>query len=338
MKPQYMFESATVKLTAWYLLIIMVISLMFSVMVYHLSVGEIKTRLNRYEQGLVVDPTSLPTIFIKQLHDDQLTQARASILASLLYINLVVLLAGGAGSYLLAKRTLRPIEKMHEAQARFTSDASHELRTPLAAMTTELEVALRDPNLTKAEMKELLASNLEEVNKLSALSHTLLKLSTGDHASLPSSTFSLTETLKEIIKKYDKSGRIELSAETPAHLRAHQPSIEELCTILVDNALKYSPQDSPVNVRVAERLTKVTVTITNTGPGIKPEDLPYIFDRFYRADNSRSSDGHGLGLSLAKQIVDFHRGTIEATSSPDEQTTFVVTLPNPKKQKQYRAF
>src|SRR5690606_29485182 len=123
-----------------------------------------------------------PTYDFATIRSLQARQAQASIFTSLLYMNILFLAAGGIASYFMARRTLEPIEQTHEAQSRFTSDASHELRTPLAAMKTELEVALRGPELSKKDMKELLASNLEEVDKLSKITQTLLLLSRLEHS------------------------------------------------------------------------------------------------------------------------------------------------------------
>lgn len=327
-----MFESATLKLTGWYILILMAISLLFSVLVYQISFGEVRTQLEQYEKG--IQGTSrlvIPRTFdFKELHDKQLDEARGSLILALVYINVVLLITGGLGSYLLARRTLRPIEESHEAQSRFVSDASHELRTPLAAMTTELEVALRDPSLTKAEMKELLDSNLEEVRKLTTLTQTLLQLSTGKQHELLITSFSLEQVTRERIEKYDQSGtRVSLVATSGAALvYAHQASIEELITILLDNALKYSPPISSISIKLFSRGGRVMFSITNTGQGIKASDLTHIFDRFYRADTSRSGDGgHGLGLALAKQISELHKADLSVTSTVGKTTEFRFSLP-----------
>jgi signal transduction histidine kinase len=169
-----MFESATFKLTAWYLAILMTISLTFSVVIYQLNFREISFRLENLQHSLMDNsmyllPSSNDETFSYGPNSPlsvQSRQAAGQMSLSLFYINIVVLVAGGLGSYFLARRTLRPIKESHEAQSRFTSDASHELRTPLAAMKAELEVNLREPNLSAAETRELLESNLEEVNKL----------------------------------------------------------------------------------------------------------------------------------------------------------------------------
>src|SRR5690606_10154463 len=128
----------------------------------------------------------------------------------------------------------------------FTSDASHELRTPLAAMKTELEVALRDPKLSKQEMRELLASNLEEVDKLAQISQTLLLLSRLEHSALPSGRVAIDDITRRVVENLNRShSRILYTPpDRPLYSMVHQVSIEELITILTDNALKYSPPSS----------------------------------------------------------------------------------------------
>ncbi len=338
-----MFKSATLKLTGWYLLILMLISILFSVAIYNIAANEVGQRLEQLQSRLEHrGTTNLPVPpwvvaqsdpSYAQIRADQASRANHNLLEALYYVNLVILFAGGAGSYFLARRTLRPIEEAHEAQSRFTSDASHELRTPLAAMKMELEVALRDKNLNKADMRNQLESDLEEVNKLSDLAETLLQLSRLDHDKLEREKLSLNDIVTAVVKKYDKTGkRIAFNPSAKDYpITGNRASIEELITILVDNALKYSPNNSLVQLTTSKRDRKACFEITNTGKGITPADLPHIFDRFYRADTARTKSsvqtGHGLGLALAKRIVQLHSGDLSAASAPDHATTFTVLLP-----------
>ncbi len=327
-----MFENATLKLTVWYLLIIMVISLLFSGLVYQSSTSELHTRLERFGQQMPF--YSVPRVNDNwvDFRDKQANEAAHNILISLLYINCLILAAGGVASYLMARKTLRPLKEAHELESRFVSDASHELRTPLAAMKTELEVILRDPSTSKQDMRTLLESNLEEVNKLTQLSQTLLTLSKMEYDKLPHEKLDLKTIVQTVVERYDKQQN-RIIIEQPRsvfYVRGHAPSLEELVTILVDNALKYSPRDSEVTIQISKRMNKANFDITNSGKGIKQKDLPYIFDRFYRADNARTrSDktSFGLGLSLAKTIVQLHHGELSVTSGEGKLTTFTFTLP-----------
>lgn len=320
-----MFRSATFQLTAWYLGILVAISLVFSVIIYTISLSEVNTRLGFIRTSLDISQSRYDVVREMQMHE-----AEASLMASLTITNIVIWTAGGFGCYYLARRSLRPIEEAHEAQSRFTSDASHELRTPLASMRTELEVALRDKDITPEEMREILASNLEEVNKLTSLSQMLLQLSRLEHANLKRERVDIKQAAQAVIKRLDKNGERTQLEGKPRRVIAHPTSVEELLTILLDNALKYSPKDSSVIVRFIAQRHMAGFEIINTGKGIPKKDLPYIFDRFYRVDQSRTGGkkkGYGLGLSLAKKIVQLHNGEL-SVSSGDGHTTFRVLLPN----------
>jgi len=324
-----MFESATVKLTAWYLAILIMISLLFSFIIYSIASNEVGTRIDSLQS---LRPLSeLGSSSFKTMRSNLIHEAEANLLASLIITNLVIWVAGGVGSYYLARRSLKPIEEIHEAQSRFTSDASHELRTPLASMKTELEVTLRDQHATKKEMRELLTSNLEEVNKLTELSTMLLQLSRLEHEELTRSQIELWNVVRPVIERFDKTGqRILLEGTKTLKIYAHPASLEELLTILIDNAIKYSPKKSIVTLKLKATKNMIGFEIINTGRGIDKKDLPFIFDRFYRADTSRTSGtskGYGLGLSLAKKIVELHNGELTVTSASNAETTFTVLLP-----------
>ncbi len=324
-----MFQSATFKLTTWYAAIIITISLLFSILIYILASTTIETQLDNYLQD--ASKYSYVNQTLDYLREFQIRRAEADLVGALVITNIVIWLAGGIGSYYLAKHTLRPIEEAHEAQSRFTSDASHELRTPLASMRVELEVALRDPKLSKSEMRELLSSNLEEVNKLTKLSQTLLQLSQLDHDNISRENVSLPKVAGAVIARFNASSRINLSLpQKSASVFANELNVEELFTILIDNALKYSPKNSTIHVRMIQQKNMAGFEVRNEGEGIAPDVLPHIFDRFYQADPSRTGNkkkGYGLGLSLAKKIVELHSGELTVTSAPKQETIFRVLLP-----------
>lgn len=308
----------------------MFISIFFSIIIYQISSSEVRTRLNIVEEEFVLPLPGSTTGTYSEFQRRQLEEASISLFIALLYSNIAIWVLGGIGSYFLARRTLEPIEQFQEAQARFISDASHELRTPLAIMKSELEVAERDKSLTKDEMRELLGSNLEEVDRLAVLSDTLLKLSRQDFAELDFSLIDIRSVIDKIIATYTKTAhkRFTITGPKKAIVRANPPSIRELFVILIDNALRYSPEGSSISIKLRSEVDSVVVVISNHGPGIVPEDLPHIFDRFYRGEKSRasSSGGYGLGLSLAKNIVDLHEGKIQIKSIPNKKTTLSVTL------------
>lgn len=329
-----MFKSATLKLTVWYVIIVVSISLLFSIVIYSIALSEVGVRISNLQQSTLPGISTNSSVF-DIVREAQIHEAENSLIGALVIANLTIWFAGGFGSYYLARRTLRPIEEAHEAQSRFTSDASHELRTPLASMKIELEVALRDPALTKEEMRELLDSNLEEVNRLTKLSHTLLQLSRLDHANIVRENIELSEIAKMIIERFNKTHpRIVLHNDRKLHVLANESNVEELLTILIDNALKYSPPKTTVQVTLVKQRQMSGFKVVNAGEGIAVDALPHIFNRFYRADASRTGsarNGYGLGLSLAKKIVELHAGELTVSSALNADTTFQVMLPNIKR-------
>ena len=332
-----MFKSATLRLTGWYMLILLLISGIFSVVIYQVASSEVQTRLERFQTNLQAsqaqDTTIHQPVKAETMRADEEQTAATNLTIQLLYINLFVLVIGGFISYWLARRSLLPIEKAHASQSRFTSDASHELRTPLAAMRAEIEVALRDKNANADNFKQILASNLEEVNKLSRLSEMLLNLSRLDNANLKMTPVNLDKIVRGTVKMFcSNPERIKINSSIPlTHIvKANEMAITDLVKVLVDNAMQYSPKDSVIKINLSKQDNYIIFTITNSGAGIQPEKMAHIFERFYRADSSRTDGKHksyGLGLALAKNIVDLHHGRLLVTSAPDQETTFTFMLP-----------
>lgn len=326
------FKSATLKLTGWYLAIIMSVSLVFSTAIYQLNYQEVSTRLESFQRGLsTFDFVTGLALSTDQMRQIESREASRQMILTLININIVILVSAGVGSYLLARRTLRPLEKSHEAQRRFTSDASHELRTPLAAMKTELEVALRDTSLAPSEARVVLESNLEEVNKLIALSEMLLKLARLDYDTLQFSAIDLQSLLTQTLKHFPKdSKRIAVTTKRKRFAYGNEPALQEVMTVLIDNAVKHSDKSSPISVAFFERRLQAGFSVTNMGPTISSYSQSRIFERFYRDDASRtnsSKNGYGLGLSIAKKIVSIHNGELNVVSS-NNVTTFTCLLPS----------
>ncbi len=329
--PAFMFASARLKLTIWYLFIIMSVSLVFSFAIY----SGINLELNQFERLTVVrrevDFFGTRVQRTPAFDKGMISNARQKLILNLALINLGILVISGVSGYLLAGKTLKPIEDMVGEQKRFIADASHELRTPLTAMKTEIEVALRDKGLSLAQSRKLLQSNLEETNKMQSLSNYLLSLSRYESVGekLPMSKFNLAEILKNVIEKLEpvaQAKKVKLNPDLKdSSVIGNEDSLNELFTILIDNAIKYSHPKGEVRIKVARSM----VSIQDFGVGIKESELPHIFDRFYRADSSRSKssvEGYGLGLAIAKSIVDLHNGRIQVKSSLGQGTTFIVTL------------
>lgn len=311
----------------------MFVALLFSCIVYQVSAHELQRGLGpnpaSIEQSLFIDSP-----WADNWREERLSQGRSRLLSELIIFNIGVLLFGAGGSYLLARRTLQPIEDTMEAQARFTSDAAHELRTPLTIMQSEIEVGLRDTKATKATHAELLRSSLDEVEHMRTLTDRLLLLANQNDLELNPTSLEAVA-----IEAVDRSVPLAQSKKITVHneigsitVQGNSESLTDVLFILIDNAIKYSPTKSTVTLRAKTKGNSVEITVSDNGPGIAEQDLPYIFDRFYRADQSRSSQnvaGHGLGLSIAKRIVEAHGGTIVAANNGKKKsgTTFTISLP-----------
>lgn len=174
-----MFKKAIVRLTAIYLSIIMVISIFFSINIYLLATRELDRGYGRNSQLIINAPNDLPNWLKRQLLESSksiIDEARAKVFIALLITNVGVLVVGGWISYILARRSLEPIEEAHASLERFTADASHELRTPISAMKSEIEVALMESKISDKDARKLLQSNLEELDVLTKLSDNLLTI------------------------------------------------------------------------------------------------------------------------------------------------------------------
>ncbi len=337
-----MFHKNSIRLSAIYLAIIATICLCFSGAVYQLSVQELDRGLRR--PGLIVgsgpggqllsDESRQQIIQDREL---QYQTAKSRIIGRLVSVNLFILVVGGMLSYYFARRTLQPIEAAHEALERFTADASHELRTPITAMRTENEVALLSKNPTSGEVNELLSSNIEELEKLTDLTNGLLQLAhVENHTQLElkeHSAYMLAAKAKDKASKAANKKDISIKLQVPKKLKikCNDANIVEVLVILLDNAIKYSPKNSTVTVIGRGTKKQVILSVVDEGQGIESTQLPHVFDRFYRADSSRSKNnekGYGLGLAIAKNIMSVHDGSISIESKVGVGTTVTLTLPN----------
>jgi len=349
---KHMFKSARIKLTAWYLLIIMLISISFSTVIYNFLTSEFNrvVRMEKLRQKGLWNPpkTGMIHIFLENNEIipersvlvtppsvEVIEEAKNRLLYTLIVINLAILGISGALGYFLASRTLKPIKDMVDEQNRFITDASHELRTPLTSLKSEIEVNLRDKNLKLADAKKILESNLEEINSLQYLSDNLIKLAqTHQPNGIKFEEISVETVATQALKKVEKLAKKKnIKIETAINnvtLLAGRQSLLELLVIFLDNAIKYSPENSIIHLNSKKSGSSVIIAIKDQGFGIEKKDLPNLFDRFYRSNRARSkkdTGGFGLGLSIAKDIVDKHNGSINVKSEGGKGTTFTVKLP-----------
>lgn len=317
------------RLASTYLVIIMVMSISFSAIFYTASVHELGRR-----------PHTVFLTEITQDLDQQLSfqnyltnrgqESSGALFTDLVAINVITFIVGGALSYLLAKHTLRPIDESLEAQAQFVSDASHELRTPLTALRVANEVALRNKKLRLPEAKSVISENIDDIARLQYLADSMLGLLRDDTTNFqPDVSLSAVvgESLNMVISQA-QAKRISVEDMTnDATLRGNAHSLSQLLTILLDNAIKYSENGTAIYIKSKVKSRMLTLSIVDEGIGMDQDTLDRMFTRFYRAEESRSASGYGLGLSIAQKITASHGGKIAASSTVGEGTTFTVSLP-----------
>jgi len=332
-----MFEKARINLTILYLVIIMSVSLLFSAVIYRQITHEFRLRLTNIEGRFPLEQMGFnpPPNRVFILHEDY-EFVRHRVILILAYANGVILFVSGIAGYYLAGKTLKPIELAMDEQKRFVADASHELKTPLTALQTLIEVALRDKEFKLKDAKEILSEALTESKKLSKLTNDLLVLARLEQMPDSSKTdVNLDKIIKEKIKSLSpiyKKKKIVISKKSKnIHVWAHQESMERLVLILLDNAIKYTKKGGKISVKLISLRYYAILSVTDNGIGISKIDQKQIFDRFYKVNESRTrsgeSNGYGLGLSMAKKIVELHNGTIEVNSKINLGSTFRVKLP-----------
>ncbi len=228
---------------------------------------------------------------------------------------------------------LASLHEAYQAQQRFVADASHELRAPLTAIQANLELVRRHPEMSDAERDEAIEEASREARRLVRLVADLLALARAD-AGLPLRRWrvELDRVLLDAFaeaRPLARGQRLEIGQLEPVQITGDPDRLKQLVLILVDNAIKYTPSGGRVTLELRRNDTSAAILVHDTGIGIASEDLPHVFDRFYRADPARSRDpgGTGLGLPIARWITEQHGGQITLASRPGEGTTVHVHLP-----------
>jgi two-component system phosphate regulon sensor histidine kinase PhoR len=234
-------------------------------------------------------------------------------------------------------RDVTQLRQMEEMRREFVANVSHELRTPLSIFRGYLETLLDDPQQPPGELLRILGIMERHSDRLNALVEDVLSLARLESpgAELDLSDVDLAELLHSIMRDWEKrfaASQLKSHLNFPGNLPpldADESRLQEVIYNLLDNAVKYSQPGGTVSLRAEVNCDRVRISVSDQGVGIKEADLPRIFERFYRADKSRSGEhaGTGLGLSIAKHIVQLHGGTVEAESAPGKGTTISVLLP-----------
>ncbi len=321
-------KHSTRRLAISYFIIIMTMSIIFSSLIYFIT----SSNLNRpipapriKERAVVLPPEA------REGMRKRYTETRLAVLSSLMIINVAVGFGGAWFSYYLARRTLKPIEESIEKQNQFISDASHELRTPLTALQTSNEVALRKKVITEEKARQVFESNIIETKKLCDLSDALLNLTKTNREDLKN--IKIKELLEDIVSKFnapaeEKSITIKINSPN-IEISAAPIALEQIISNLLDNAIKYSSKNTLIEITVEETSASTIISVKDNGIGIKENKQPYIFERFYQTDASRTrtkGSGYGLGLAIAKELADRYNYKIDFISKKGSGSTFSITI------------
>lgn len=267
-----------------------------------------------------------------RISERQYLDSLHTLLIILFAVSAAGLLASALISAVLAGRALQPIRAALRRQRDFVADAAHELRTPLAIMrgASELGLAARSMDEQGAALEQVLAQNAHLTRLVEDLS-TLARADSGavdlerapvDLSRLVADTVAGVSVLAE-----ERGMRLAVEAAGVTRVVGDAGRLRQALLILLDNALKYTPDDGAITVSVVRQGEQVRLWVQDSGPGLAPEDLPHLFERFYRADKARSSAGSGLGLAIGRWIAEAHGGRITAANAPERDALFTITLP-----------
>lgn len=220
---------------------------------------------------------------------------------------------------------LDALERAQHAQRQLVADASHELRTPLTSLRTNIEVLANEHRLTPNERDDMRRDILEQLDELTVLIGDVVELARGHEPALMTEEVELHHLVEASIERTQRAwGDVRIDHElTPALVRGMSQRLMRAVNNLLDNAAKWSPEGGVIEVTLASGV----LTVRDHGPGIAEEDLPHIFDRFYRSQAARGTPGSGLGLAIVREVAEAHGGRAEASNAPGGGALFRLYLP-----------
>ena len=246
-------------------------------------------------------------------------------------------------SLFFSRWALRPVARAWTQQRRFVADASHDLKTPLTVILANTSIALEHPERSVASQSQWLESTQHEAEAMQGLVGDLLTLAKMDEEEAAAQSGAARPALEEVDLSdviegevlqlesvaFERGVKLGSQVEPGIKLRGNEQRLRRLAGTLIDNACKYVDDGGAVDVALSRAGKQAKLEVRNTGAPISPEDLPHVFDRFYRADKARTggAGGHGLGLAIARAIAEEHGGTLTVASTQAEGTAFTATLP-----------
>lgn len=328
---------ARLRLTLWYVLVILVLSTVVSAVFYNRTVEFLNQEVSKVERQMILRQSRLRspnTLTVsREAFNELKQQIKQQTILRLFAINAFIIALVGGGGYILSAKSLKPIQEALTSQRQFIAAAAHELRTPLTALQTSLEVQLLDKKLPKS-VRTTLAENLEDVRYLSTLANQLLDLMPEKLRNATREAVDVSEVAQLAVKQVrqefrKKEVQLAFSADDHSRVQANKTAMRQLCTIFLDNALKYTPKKGSVRLAVGQDNRYVTITCSDTGVGIDKKYHQDIFIPFHKLDISRRRDssGLGLGLAIAQTIVNSYRGKIVLQSEPGVGTTIAAIFP-----------
>ncbi|OLC08310.1 MAG: hypothetical protein AUH42_01825 [Gemmatimonadetes bacterium 13_1_40CM_70_11] len=264
----------------------------------------------------------------------ELEDQYASLITAFAAAAIVGLLLVAGGGYLLVRKSTAPVERSMDQMRRFMADAAHELRTPITILRTRAEVALGQERVAGQDEATLRAVE-RETARLGDIVEDLLTLARADAGERPVARVPLylddvAAEAVDAVRTLAEQKRVQVEVGTfeEAQITGDAALVRELLLIVLDNAVKFTPTAGRVRLDVATADGHATVAVTDTGVGIPAEQLPRVFERFYRGEPARhEAQGAGLGLAIARWIADAHGASIDITSTPGAGTTVKVTFP-----------
>ena len=266
-----------------------------------------------------------------------------TLAATLAVVEIAALAVFFVISLFFSRWALRPVARAWTQQRRFVADASHDLKTPLTVILANTSIALEHPERSVASQSQWLESTQHEAEAMQGLVGDLLALAKMDEEEAAAQSGAARPAFEEVDLSdvlegealqfesvaFERGVKLESQVEPGIKLRGNEQRLRRLAGTLIDNACKYVDDGGAVNVSLSRSGKQAKLAVRNTGAPISPEDLPHVFDRFYRADKARTggAGGHGLGLAIARAIAEEHGGTLTVSSTQAEGTVFTATLP-----------
>jgi two-component system, OmpR family, sensor histidine kinase CiaH len=318
------FQKARVTLTLWYIVICFCMLAVF-------SFGAIQAERRAFSriEAVFGDPIERP--FLSQILTERLDNFHKDFLQRLLFFDIVLLGCSAGASWFLSGKTLKPIQKMISDQETFAAEASHELRTPIATIEAEIESFKRTQKHISGAYMEVLDSINQETKRMMHLIENLL-IAVRPQEQYEFKKINISNVCKTAYAKIQKNTtkkhiNFTNTIEKNIYILGEEESIEQLVLILCENAIRYSLDNSSVNIQLLKKNNAAVLIVSDTGIGIESADIPYIFDRFYRGKATRFIKGTGLGLYIAQRIVTEHSGRISVESTLSRGSTFTIQFP-----------